>query len=143
MILSFWVCISRHTQSTKNKKFAYLCNISRKAWGMKLIFCLQINTKVFYKVIESLWMCIARHAQSTKTNKFALSLQYLKENMKNEVHFSCMQINIKSFIKLILSFEMCVAGHAQITQNNFFCNILRTKWVMKLTFCMQISIEVS
>ena len=28
-------------------KFAYLCNIFRKAWGMKLIFCLQINTKVF------------------------------------------------------------------------------------------------
>ena len=29
------------------KKFAYVCNISRKTWGMKLIFCLQINTKVF------------------------------------------------------------------------------------------------
>ena len=33
LILSFWVCAIRHAQSTQNKKFAYLCNISRKAWG--------------------------------------------------------------------------------------------------------------
>ena len=43
LILSFWVCVTRHSQSTQNK-FAYLCNISSKAWEMKLIFCLQINT---------------------------------------------------------------------------------------------------
>ena len=29
-------------RSTQNKS-AYLCNISIKVWGMKLIFCLQIN----------------------------------------------------------------------------------------------------
>ena len=37
LILTFWLCITRHTQSTQNK-FAYLCSISRKAWVMKLIF---------------------------------------------------------------------------------------------------------
>ena len=37
MILSFWVSVTRYAQSTQNK-FAYLCNISIKAWGMKLIF---------------------------------------------------------------------------------------------------------
>ena len=37
LILSFWVCVARHAQSTENKKFAYLSNISRKTWGMKLI----------------------------------------------------------------------------------------------------------
>ena len=41
-ILSFWVSVTRHAQSTQNK-FAYLCNISIKAWGMKLSFCLKIN----------------------------------------------------------------------------------------------------
>ena len=30
LILSFWLCVTRHAQSTQNKKFAYLCNISRK-----------------------------------------------------------------------------------------------------------------
>ena len=43
LILSFWVCVTKHSQSTQNK-FAYLCNISSKAWEMKLIFCQQINT---------------------------------------------------------------------------------------------------
>ena len=47
LVLSFWVCVSRHAQSTQNKNFVYLCNISRKTWGMKLFFCLQTNTKVF------------------------------------------------------------------------------------------------
>ena len=37
LILTFWLCITRHAQSTQNK-FAYLCSISRKAWVMKLIF---------------------------------------------------------------------------------------------------------
>ena len=61
LILSFWVCTTRHAQSNKSKKFAYLCNISRKVWWVKLIFCLQINTKVCYKLIVSLWVCVARH----------------------------------------------------------------------------------
>ena len=81
LILSFWVCATRHAQSIQNKKsyayqnkkYAYLCNISSKAWGMKLLFCLQINTKVFYKLIVSLWACLARHAQSTQNNKLTIS----------------------------------------------------------------------
>ena len=73
-ILSFWVCVTRHAQSTQNKKFAYLCNISRKAWVVKLIFCLQINSKLFYKMIVSLWICLVMHALSTQNNKFTIFL---------------------------------------------------------------------
>ena len=73
LILSSWVCATRHAQSTEDKKFAYLCNIFRKAWGLKLIFCLQMNIKIFDKLIVSLWVCVARHAQSTQ-NKFTKSL---------------------------------------------------------------------
>ena len=86
MILSFWVSVTRHAQSTQNK-FACLCNISIKAWGMKLIFRLEIYTNAFYKMIISLWVCVARQTQSTKKNQFTIFLQYLKENMKNEVDF--------------------------------------------------------
>ena len=32
LILSFWVCPTRLAQSTQNKNFAYLCNISRSCW---------------------------------------------------------------------------------------------------------------
>ena len=102
MILSFWVSGNRHAQSAQNK-FAYLCNIYTKAWWMRLNFCLQINTKVSYKSIVSLWMCVARQVQSTKNNQFTIYLQYLKENMKDEVAFmsadKCWRLS-----KLILSF---------------------------------------
>ena len=30
LILSFWVCATKNAPSTQNKKFAYVCNISRK-----------------------------------------------------------------------------------------------------------------
>ena len=32
-------------------------------------------------------MCAARHVQSIQNNKFAISLQYPKENVKDEVDF--------------------------------------------------------
>ena len=38
-------------------------------------------------LIVSLWMCVPRQAQSTQNNKFAISLQYPKENVKDEVDF--------------------------------------------------------
>ena len=59
-------------------------------------FCLQINTKVFYKLIVSIWVCVARHAQRTQNNEFVISSQYLKWNMKDEVDFllADKQINI-------------------------------------------------
>ena len=75
-ILSFWVSVTRHSQSTQNK-FAYLCNISIKAWGMKLSFCLQINTKVFYKMVASLLGVISqtglKYQKQSVYNNFAIS----------------------------------------------------------------------
>ena len=87
LILSFWVCGTRHTQSTQCKTFACLCSISKKHGGWSCFFCLQINTRVFYKMIVSLWVYVARHVQSTQNSKFPLSLQYLKENAKDKVNF--------------------------------------------------------
>ena len=115
LVLSFWLCIIRHVQSNPNQ-FAYFCSISGKVWAMKLIFYLKINTKIFYKLIVSLWVCMARHAQSTQNNSFIISLQYVKENVKDGVNF-CLLIIVKSFFKVILPFLICVARHVQITQN--------------------------
>ena len=58
-------------------------------------------------------------SQSTQNSKFPISLQYLKENVKDKVDFY-MQINIESFFKSILSFYVFVTTHAQITQSNKF-----------------------
>ena len=41
-----WTSMTMHAQSTSNT-----------AWGMKLSFCLQINTKFFYKMVISLFFC--------------------------------------------------------------------------------------
>ena len=48
-------------------------------------------------------MGVAKHGQSTQSNRFAISLQYLKENVKDMKLIFCVQINIKSFFKLIPS----------------------------------------
>ena len=49
LILSFWLCITRHAKSTQNK-FAYLCSISKKAWVMKLIFLPADKHKTFLQI---------------------------------------------------------------------------------------------
>ena len=46
-----------------------------------------LGTKVSYTVILSLLMSIIKHSQSIQSNKFAISLQYLKKEVKNGVHF--------------------------------------------------------
>ena len=126
LILSFWVCPAIHAQSTQNRKFAYLCNISRKTWGMKLLFFLQTDTKVSDKVLVSFWMCVSRLAQSTqKTN-----LQYLcniSKKMERMKLAFCLQINIKDFFKLILSLQVQrgMPKVPKITSLLFLCNILR------------------
>ena len=48
----------------KTTSLQYLCNISRKKGGMKLIFYIEIN-KPFYKLMLSILLSIAIHAQST------------------------------------------------------------------------------
>ena len=70
----------------KYPKQAYISlQYLHKSMGDQLIFCLQINIKVSYQMIVSLWVYIARHAQSTQNNRFTISLEYVKENVKNEV----------------------------------------------------------
>ena len=70
---------------------------------------MSISTNIFYKLIVSLWVCIARHVQSTQNNKFPISLQYLKEDVKDEVDFlhtdKCQRFR----------HQVCVATHGQIT----------------------------
>ena len=60
------------------------CNISRKKRIMKFI-CIQINTKVFCKLILSFWVCAARHAESSQNKKFTYLCNSPK-NVENEVN---------------------------------------------------------
>ena len=78
--------VTRYAQSTRNK-FAYFCNISKKAWGMKLNFCLQITKDFLQDDSITFSVRLSRHAQSTENNQFTIFLQYLKEIVKDEVDF--------------------------------------------------------
>ena len=93
-------------------------NISRETWWMKLIFYLQISTKVYYKLIVSLWVCIARQAKSSENNKLATSLQYLKEKVKDVIGFWPSDKHQRFFQIDSIILEVFVPRHTQITQNN-------------------------
>ena len=55
---------------------------------MKLIFFyMQKNIKDFFKLILSFSVWVTKLAQITQNNKFAISLQYLKKELSDEIHF--------------------------------------------------------
>ena len=84
LISSFWVCVTRHAQSTQNKKFAiplenhgawswlfacmpkvpkttslqYLCNVSRKAWRMKLMTVCFYHVAYAFQSESTLYSCL-------------------------------------------------------------------------------------
>ena len=88
LIISIWVFVAGHAQSTQNKEVCISLQYFQKNVSDEVDLCLQINTKVFYIFIFSLWVCVAMHAHITQNNKFAISLQYRKKNVKDEIGFS-------------------------------------------------------
>ena len=121
----------------KIKRLLFLCNILRKKLMIKLIFCMQINVRLSFKLISalgnkvsnnvilSLLMSMIKHSKSNQSNKFAISLQYHKKEVRNGVHFLHVDKH-QSYHKLALSFLMEVARHVQGTQNR--------KWVIFLQY---------
>ena len=85
LILSFWVCVTRHAQSTQNR-FVYLAISLEKHWDEVYFFpaykhesSLQIDTKIL--------MGMVKHSQSSQNIKFAMFLQYLKEEVRTSWHY--------------------------------------------------------
>ena len=90
---------------------------------------MKVNAEVFFKLIVSPWVSVARHTQSTQNNKLAISMQYLKQNVNDEVVF-LPEDKHQRFLQLILSFYGCVPRHAQISG----CWLLEScEYCMKLT----------
>ena len=74
---------------------------------MKFIFGMEVNVEVFYNLILSFWVCVARHAQSIQNNKLIKWLQYLKENMKDELYFLSVDKH-QSFLQIdIINLGLC------------------------------------
>ena len=90
----------KHAQSFQNSTFAMSLQDLKKECRDEVNFldadkhqsflqvhCSTSGIKVLYKVILSLLMDTTHHSQSTQINKFAISLQYLKKEGGNGVHF--------------------------------------------------------
>ena len=152
LILLFWVFGTRH--APKYPKISLLIlqcfqkNMKKSNIFMKLTFLPGDKHKILNKLIVSLWVCIVRHAQKIQNNKFTISLQNLKENMKDEVdyHFTCVwpgmpklpkiksllfsAINImyvdkhESLLKIDTMILMGMVKHFQSSHNSQFCNVL-------------------
>ena len=107
MIVSLWVCITRHTQTLKTTSL-YLCNISYKEW--RFDFLPADNCPRFLK--SDSVMCLARHAQSTQNKKFVISPQYL-------------QASIKTYYKLIIWFWWQCSTISKISE---ICGKVAMSW---------------
>ena len=95
-----------------------------------------LSIKVSYKVILSLLMGMIKYSPNTRRNKFTISLQYLKKEVRNRVHFLHADKH-QSFYKFTLSFSAEVARHIQSIQNRKLVMFLqyREKKVSQLLLC--------
>ena len=75
---------------------------------MKFIFEMQINIKIFYKLILSFWVCVTRHAQGTQKKMFEKSM--FQKSMGDEVYFLPADKH-KSFLQ-VDSITLSVHSHA-------------------------------
>ena len=123
----------------------FLCNILRKKWVIKLIFCMQISMKVFYKLIldnnklhvkrSSFYMQILLWkwllASESRIYSFMTKSSYLPSTLSWHKHVDasgytcCYQVS--SFMpesiylnKLIPWFLMAMVKHSQSFQNSKF-----------------------
>ena len=64
-------------------------NISRKKWMMKFVFGMQINIKVFYKLMLSFWVCATWQAQTTQNKKFAYLCNISRKAWGGSWFFAC------------------------------------------------------
>ena len=95
-----------------------------------------LSIKVSCKVILLSFMGMIKHSQNTQSNKFAISLQYLKKEIRDGVHFLHADKQ-QSFYKLALLFLMEVTTYVQSTQNRKLVMLLQyiKKKVPQLLLC--------
>ena len=71
---------------------------------------MNINIKVFYKLMALHWLVIAGHVQNSK---FVISLQYLKKEGSNEVDF----LHADKYQTFLQVDTINVSGHGQACPN--------------------------
>ena len=138
----------KYSQSSQNSKLAMYYNISKKKLEMKLLFCMQINVKVSYKLFSTLWALMFPtswyyHFWWAWSSIFkvlkVITLQYLYNISKKKLGMCfifCMQINIKVFTSWHYRFDGS-GQYVQSTLNRKFLILLQyiKKNVSQLLLC--------
>ena len=119
LVVSLWLCMTRHSQSTQNNNFIISLKYLKENVKDGVDFSLLIIIKRFFKVILPSLMRVARHAQITWNKKFDISLQYLKREVNDEVDFlhAGKHENLQQIDTMVL---MKMVKHFQSSQNSKF-----------------------
>ena len=123
-------------------KFVYIFAISREKNGRRSWFCyLLINAKLLCKLILPYHFRCVWHSQITQNNKFAFSMQYIKNEVSDEVDV----LHADKPFKLILWFLIGIVKHSRNPQSSKFSmslQYLKKEIKDKLIFFIQINIKV-
>ena len=87
LMLSFWVCVTRHAQSTQNNQFAISLQYLKKDVSDELDFLHADKHKGLLQIDTMTLMEICRHYQKSQNNEFSMSLQHFKKEVRDEVDF--------------------------------------------------------
>ena len=151
LMLSLWVCLTRHAQSTENK-FAYLA-ISREKHGDEINFLPVDKYENSLQIDTMILMGMVKHFQSSQNSKLEMFLQYLKQEVRDELdflhadkhqsflHVDFSNLDIKVSYKVILSLLMGMIKHSQSTPSNkfvIFLQYLKKEVGKKVNFCMHL-----
>ena len=79
LTLSLWVCATRHSQSTQNKKFAISLQYLKKELSDEVDFLNIDQHQSFLQIDTMIFDGIIKHFQSFKNSKFVTYLQYFKK----------------------------------------------------------------
>ena len=87
LMLSFWVCVTRHSQSTQNNQFAISLQYLKKDVSDELDILHADKHKGLLQIDTMTLMEICRHYQKSQNNEFSMHLQYFKKEFRDEVDF--------------------------------------------------------
>ena len=81
------MCVAKHAKVTQNNKFAISLKYFKSEVSDEADFCMQINMKVFFKLIQWFLLWMNKHSKSSQNSKFLMFLQYLLKEVRDEVDF--------------------------------------------------------
>ena len=101
LLLSFYVCVTRHTQITQDSKFAVSLQYLKKELSDEVDFLHADKHESLLQIDSMILMGIVKHSQSSQNSMFTMSLCNISKNKLKMKLVFCMEINIKVSEKFI------------------------------------------